>query len=114
MLSDNETFLRADESRKAYRKSKVKLWSGAFQLPPRSPDLNPIEKFWGWLRKQLRAADLRDLEKGRPSLGKLAYKARIRAICRSANAQRVASNFAKGLKNVCREVVKKKGAATRG
>lgn len=110
VLCDNESFLRAPASREAHRKAKVSLW----QIPAKSPDLNPVEKFWGWLRKELRMADLKDLVAKRPALGKIAYRRRVKNICRSQRAQRVARNIALGLKRVCREVVKKKGAATRG
>ena len=113
ILVDNETFLRASDSMKAYRGQKVKLWSGVFKLPPKSPDLNPVERFWGWLRKKLRHADLADLNAGRQPLGKMAYRMRIRNICRQKAAQKVASNYARAFRTVCREVVKKKGAATR-
>ena len=75
---------------------------------------NPVEKFWSWLRRRLRALDSRDAVKKRPVLSKMAYKARVRAVCRSKRAQAVASACALGLKKVCREVVKKKGAATHG
>ena len=43
VLCDNETFLSASRSRAAYRKVGVELW----HVPPKSPDLNPVEKFWG-------------------------------------------------------------------
>jgi hypothetical protein len=107
---DNESFLEAKDSMKAYLRTKVLLW----KIPAKSPDLNPVEKFWGWLRKKLRAADLKDLQVGRPPLGKMAYKARIRAICRGKKAQKVAANFANGLRKVCKEVKLKGGAAARG
>ena len=41
------------------------IWTAAY-----SPDLNPIEKFWAWLRNRLRQRDLEDLQAGRPALGK--------------------------------------------
>ena len=44
---------------------------------PKSPDLNPVEMFWGWLRKKLRSMDLEDLRKKRRPLGKTAYTARV-------------------------------------
>ena len=50
----------------------------------------------------------------RPVLGKHPYCARIRAVCRSARARRVAKNLAGGLKKACKEVLDKNGAATRG
>ena len=51
VLADNESFLRTSLSRAAYKGQKIKLWD----MPAKSPDLNPIEKFWAWVRKQLRA-----------------------------------------------------------
>ena len=56
ILCDNEHFLTAKESLKAYKAKGIELW----QIPPRSPDLNPIEKFWGWLKRELRRRDLKD------------------------------------------------------
>ena len=46
------------------------------------------------------------------ALGKMAYKERVRAVCRSKKAQTVASNHARSLRKVCAAVVKKKGAAS--
>ena len=39
--------------------------------------LNPVEIFWGWLRKKLRSMDLEDMRKKRRLLGKTAYTARV-------------------------------------
>ena len=66
----------------AHRAAKIKLW----KMPARSPDLNPVERYWAWLRRKLRAMDLQDAVAGRPTLGKTAYKARVRAVCRSKKA----------------------------
>jgi hypothetical protein len=49
VLCDNESFLDTDESRSAHRRAGIRLW----HIPARSPDLNPIEKFWSWLRYAL-------------------------------------------------------------
>ena len=110
VLCDNETFLNARKTQRAYRDAGVNLW----QIPPRSPDLNPVEKFWSWLRRKLRALDLKDAVAKRPVLGKMAYKSRVRSVCSSQQAQRVAKACARGLRKVCEEVVRNKGAATRG
>ena len=75
-----------------------------------SPDLNPIEKFWSWLGKELRRRDLKDLCEGRPVLGKIAYRLRVKAVLRSPKSQQVASRCAGTLKKVCKAVVAKKGA----
>ena len=70
-----------------------------------------IEKFWGWVRKQLRAHDFADLRARRRVPGKTAYTERVKRLLRSARAQKVASNIALGFKRVCKQVVKNKGAA---
>ena len=110
VLCDNERFLTAKKTQAAYRDAGVNLW----QVPPRSPDLNPVERFWSWLRRKLRAMDLKDAVAKRQVLGKMAYKKRVRSVCSSQQAQRVAKACTRGLKKVCREVVRNKGAATRG
>ena len=46
----------------AYAFKNIQLWD----VPPKSPDLNPIEMFWGWIRKKLRSMDLADLRTKRP------------------------------------------------
>ena len=74
ILCDHEGFLRAKISMEAYRTRSIALWS----VPPKSPDLNPVEMFWGWLRKKRRPMDLEDLRKKRQPLGKTAYAARVK------------------------------------
>ena len=110
ILCDIEGFLTSKEAKKAHAEKGIALW----QIPPRSPDLNPIEKFWGWLRREMRRRDLQDWNAKRPPLGRTAYRARLRAVLRSKKAQGVAGRLAAGLLNVCKEVLKKKGAASRG
>ena len=78
----------------------------------RSPDLNPIEKYWAWLRKQLLEADLEDLRKKRDVPTKQEYKKRVLRICQTKAAKTVARNTLAGLKNVCKKVLKKKGGAS--
>ena len=95
--------------RNAHRRAKVALW----QIPPRSPDLNPVERFWGWLRKALRARDQADLKAKKPPLSKAQFKARVQALCKTKRAQKVAKNCAKVMRKVCLEVVAKGGAASR-
>ena len=109
MLCDGESFLHTPASRQAYKAAKIKVW----KVPAKSPDLNPIEKYWAWLRKQLRDRDFSDLKAGKPVPGKMAYVRRLRNILRSAKAQKVAGNCAKSLRKVCLEVKKKGGAASR-
>ena len=59
------------------------------------PDLSPMEKFWSWLRWDLRRKDLTDLRARRPLLSKARYEARVRAVRASVGAQRVAANVAR-------------------
>ena len=76
VLCDNEAFLGAATCCDECRKSKVHLW----RVPPRSPDLNPVERFWAYLQKRLRRLDLRDAFNRRPCLGRSAYIARVRQV----------------------------------
>ena len=76
---------------------------GGWHVPPHSPDLNPIEKYWGWHRKKLRAMDLADAVAKRPVLNKTAYKARVRRVIKSVRSQTVAGNSAKGLRGTCKD-----------
>ena len=57
MLCDNETFLRARPSRVAHERKNITIW----EIPAKSPDLNPVEKFWAWTRVYLRNMDMKDL-----------------------------------------------------
>ena len=107
ILCDGETFLRAGDSMKAYRAKKISLWG----VPPKSPDLNPVEMFWGWLRRKLRLMDLADLRAKRDPLGKLAYTTRVKCVIKTQKAQTVAKNFAGRMRKACRQVVQRKGAA---
>ena len=91
----------------AYRSKRIELWD----VPPKSPDLNPVEMFWGWLRKRLRTMDLADMRKKRRPLGKAAYTARVKGVMRSQRAQAVAVKCAGRLRKACQEVVARKGAA---
>ena len=87
----------------------MSLWT----IPPCSPDLNPIEKFWAWLRKELRRRDLEYYKKTKPCLGKAQYTDRVKQVLKKAMAQRKAANIAAGFRSVCKEVVRKGGAAAR-
>jgi transposase len=109
VLCDNEGFLSAAESKAAHRKQKVNLW----HVPPHSPDLNVIEKYWSWLRRELQRRDLNDLVKKRLPLGKMAYRQRILAICRSPKSKTVAANIFQSFRKVCKEVLQKRGAMAR-
>jgi len=81
---------------------------------PDLPDLNPVERYWAWLRKKLRTMDLADAVKKRPVLSKVKYTARAKRVLKSKKSQQVAAACAKGLRKVCKEVVRNKGAETHG
>ena len=108
VLCDNESFLDAAASRKTHALKRIKLW----HIPPRSPDLNPVEQVWAHLRKKLRAMDLADAVAQRPVLGKTAYRLRVRRVVQKRSFQQIAAIIALGLKRTCREVIRKRGAAT--
>jgi hypothetical protein len=110
VLCDNEGFLHARESKVAMRKQKINLW----HVPARSPDINVIEKYWSYLRRELRRRDLNDLVKKRTALGKMAYRQRVLAICRLPKSNQVAANIFKSFLKVCKQVVEAKGARIRG
>ena len=73
-----------------------------------------MEKFWAWLRKKLRALDLKDAIAKRPVLSKAAYRERVRRVLQRKTAPKSAANCALGLRKVCKEVVKRGGRATNG
>ena len=106
---DNESCMRHKSCMEAYAKKRILIWD----VPPKSPDLNPIEMFWGWTRRQLRLMDLKDLRLKRKPLGKIAYVQRVKTLFRSARAQNVAKKFAKKFRSTCKEVLKNKGAGAR-
>ena len=108
VLCDNERFLSTKVALIEHSSAGVVLW----QVPPRSPDLNPIERYWAWLKKKLRAMDLADATAKRKPLSKSMYRERIRRVIKSSKSQTAAKNQARKLRHVCREVVKRKGAAT--
>ena len=109
ILCDNERFLDSKAAKEYYAKHNIEL----LHIPPRSPDLNPIENFWNFVRKQMRRRDLADLRAGRPALGKMGVKTRLKAFLKTKRAQIAAANTFKTLKKKCAEVIRKKGAAIR-
>ena len=110
IICDNESFLKAPESRKAHAQLRVHLW----HIPARSPDLNPIEKFWSHVRRWLRAKDLADLKAKRPPLSKFGLKQRVRALLRGPGAQTVAKRTVLGLRKTCLKILKAKVHAIHG
>ena len=108
ILCDNESFLDAPASKKAHARQRITL----MHIPPRSPDLNPVEMYWAWVRKQLRAKELADMHAKRPPLNKFAMKARVHALLRTAAAKRAAQRHFWSFRKTCAIVQKKKGAAS--
>ena len=109
VLCDGETFLTSPAARAAHKKAHVKLW----MLPPKSPDLNPVEKYWSWLRRRLRTLDLADLAADRPGLGKTAYKQRVQNVMKSKKSQQVAGSICRGFYKTCQKVKAAKGEMVR-
>ena len=109
VLCDNESFLHTGSSTRTMAAEGITVWP----VPASSPDLNPVEKFWAWLRKRIHHLDREDLRQKRPPIGMLAFKARVRAILSSRRAQTVAARIAAGLKKTCKEVIAKKGGMAR-
>jgi hypothetical protein len=110
VLCDNESFLRAPVSSAAHRRCKISL----VKIPAKSPDLNPVEKYWAWLRKTLRAMYLADLVKKRPVLVRSDYKKRLLRLTKSAKGKQVAANCFRSMRKVALEVDKNEGAASSG
>ena len=106
VLCDSESFLEVKQCRDFYKKNNIKL----VHIPSHSPDLNPIESFWGWLKKELRRRDLEDLRQKRPPLGKTAYKRRVKNILKGKKAQKAACAKFANFRKVCKVVALKKGA----
>ena len=109
VLCDNEAFMHTAASKRAMAAEGISLW----EVPAASPDLNPVEKFWAWLRKRIRNLDREDLRKRRPPINPFAFKARVRSILASRRAQAVASRIAAGFRKTCKEVIAKKGGMAR-
>ena len=110
VMSDNESFTMAAAGRRGYRKFGILIW----KRPRLSPDINPIERFWVYLRSRLRLMDLNDAARKKPVLGKFAYTARVGTTVRSPVAQEVAKHIGRGYMITCNEVVKLKGVASSG
>ena len=108
ILCDNESFLRAPAGLTELRKLNVHLW----KLPPRSPDLNPVVRYWAWIRKRMRAMDLADLTAKRAVVGRMEYKRRFARLVRSPAGKSVASNMFMGLRGTCKRVVANNGGTS--
>ena len=110
VLCDNEGFLTSAACQREHARARVTLWS----IPARSPDLNPVELFWAWLRKKLRSMDLADAIAKKAVLGKTAYRARVVRVLKTTKAQTVAANIAKCFRRTCKRIVDGKGAGVKG
>ena len=77
-------------SKRARGGPSISLW----KIPSRSPDLNPVEKFWSWLRRELRRRDLQDYRQKKACLTKAQYIARVRQVLGTEKAQQVAKRIA--------------------
>ena len=77
-LRDKEKFLHSKACQKALAAREIDLWF----LPPRSPDLKPMERFRSWPRKELRRRDPKHLhaKKPVPVLGRMAFRKRVGGI----------------------------------
>lgn len=51
VIWDNATFHKSKQLANAFEQAGI----GLLFLPPYSPDLNPIEQFWAWLKAWIRA-----------------------------------------------------------
>lgn len=51
VIWDNATFHKSNRLTRAFEQAGI----GVLFLPPYSPDLNPIEHFWAWLKAWIRA-----------------------------------------------------------
>ena len=108
IICDNDSFLFAEDSAKAHKKALVRF----IRIPAKSPDLNPVERFWSWARRALTQMDLNDLVKGRPVPGRAAYKERVRRLLKSPKAQTVAKNIYFSLRKTARAVKQRGGKAS--
>ncbi len=50
VIMDNATFHKSRKTQELIEQAKCKI----LFLPPYSPDLNPIEKFWAWLKYKVK------------------------------------------------------------
>ena len=106
--------MRTKLLRPLYAKMRIRLMRiRLMHILTRSPDLNPIESFCGWLRGELRRRDIENLRLKKPPLNKSQDMLRVRAVLRTVRAQNVAKAKSRNFKKVCREVASKNGAMSR-
>ena len=109
VLSDGEMFLHSEEAETASVARSISLW----EIPAHSPDRIPTEKFWSWLRRELKRLDARDPQQKRRPLTKQQYIERVKDTLPTESAQRKAANIAAGFRKVLKEVAIKQGVAVR-
>ena len=109
VLCDGEVFLHSTAAAEVYWRHSISVW----KIPPRSPDLNPVEKLWSWLRRELGRRDLEDYRQKKACLTKVQYIARVKEVLRTRKAHNVAARIAAGFRKTCKEVDRKQGAAAR-
>jgi transposase len=51
IILDNESMHKSKEVQKIIKKHG---WVALFYLPPYSPEYNPIERFWHWLKQKVK------------------------------------------------------------
>lgn len=51
VIMDNATFHKSKKTQELIEKASCRV----LFLPPYSPDLNPIEKYWAWFKNQVRS-----------------------------------------------------------
>ncbi|CAK0908170.1 unnamed protein product, partial [Prorocentrum cordatum] len=100
ILCDSETFLTSSVCQGARDAKSIRL----MHVPARSPDLNPVEVHWSWLRRRLRALDLKGAQCKREVPGALAYQQRVRAVMKSAKSRAVAGNIMRGPQKKCAKI----------
>ena len=101
VVCDNERCVHSVDVMAAHTAAGIVLW----HIPPRSPDLNPIERFWSWLRRRLLALDLKDAAARRPVFSKLAYRERVKSVLRSRRSSAVVIANYQSFRQVCQKVV---------
>ena len=106
-MCDNEGFLDSMTCKAAHKNAKVSLW----HVPPRSPDLNPVEQYWSWLRRRLRQLDLKDVVAKRPGRTKQQYVQRVKQVMKSAKSKLVSKNIMMSYRKTCQRIHDLGGAA---
>ena len=98
--------MTAKASMGARKAAKTAPWD----VPAKSPDLDPVETFWPWLRKKINSSDHEGLRKKRRRSRRTARAARAKKVLRSVKAQTAAKNVAGRFRAPCKEVVDRDGA----